>query len=105
MAKIYIPTDYLDSPCIVQNNGYMRAYTNSNLTNYVDIYYQNNYAVKESYSSYSYNGACDSINTYTDDFYYRNDFSQILLIFFIFSIFIIYIPFKIFSKLFVRGNL
>lgn len=102
MSKIYIPTDYLDSPCIIQNNGYMRAYTNSQLTNYVDIYYQNNYALKQGQSNYGYTGVCDSINTYTDDFYYRIDFDKILIGFFILSIFIIFIPLKIVSKLFIN---
>lgn len=102
MSKIYIPTDYVDSPCIIQNNGYMRAYTNNSLTNYVDIYYDNNYALKEGYSYNGYSGVCDSINTYTDDFYYRVDFDKILIGFSILSIFIIFIPLKIFSKLFIK---
>lgn len=100
MSKIYIPSDYLDSPCIIQNNGYMRAYTNNSLTNYVDIYYDNNYALKEGYSYNGYNGVCDTINTYTDDFYYRVDFDSILIGFSILSFFIIFLPLKLFSKLF-----
>lgn len=102
MSKIYIPSDFVDSPCIIQNNGYMRAYTNNQLTNYVDIYYQNNYALKEGTSYQGYNGVCDTINEYTDDFYYRNDFDNILIGFSILSIFIIFIPLKIFSKLFIK---
>lgn len=102
MSKIYIPTEYLNSPCIIQNNGYMRAYTNNNLTEYVDIYYQNNYALKNGQSNYGYTGSCDSINEYTDNFYYRNDFDSILIGFSILSIFIIFIPLKIVSKLFMK---
>lgn len=102
MSKIYIPSDYLDSPCIIQYNGYMRAYTNNQLTEYVDIYYQNNYSLKQGTSYQGYNGVCDTINEYTDDFYYRNDFDSILIGFSILSIFIIFIPLKIFSKLFMK---
>ena len=102
MSKIYIPSDYIDSPCIIQYNGYMRAYTNNSLTEYVDIYYQNNYALKNGQSNYSYTGVCDTINEYTDDFYYRNDFDSILIGFSILSLFIIFIPLKIVSKLFMK---
>lgn len=102
MSKIYIPSDFVHSPCIIQNNGYMRAYTNNQLTNYVDIYYENNYALKVGTSYNGYTGVCDTINTYTDDFYYRVDFDSILIGFSILSIFIIYIPLKIVSKLFIK---
>lgn len=102
MSKVYIPSAYLNSPCKIQNNGYIRAYTNTQLTQYVDIYYQNNYALKQGQSNYSYTGVCDTINEYTDDFYYRNDFDSILIGFSILSIFIIFIPLKIVSKLFIK---
>lgn len=103
MKNIYIPSDYLNSPCIIQNNGYMRAYTNSQLTDYVDIYYQNNYALRNGYSSYGYNGQCDTINTYTDNPLYRNDFDRICVIFLTF-LFCIIILIKPISKKFFKGG-
>lgn len=102
MSKIYIPTEYLDSPCKVVNNGYIRAYTNNNLTEYVDIFVNQDYMLKKGYSNYSYNGYCDNINNYTDDFYYRTDLSNILLNVFIIALFGLYLPYKIFMKLFNR---
>lgn len=99
---IYIPTEFLNSPCKVVNNGYIRAYTNSSLTDYTDIYINQNYMLKEGTSFNGYNGVCDTINEYTDDFYYRNDFDSILISFLILSIFIIYIPLKLVSKLFIK---
>lgn len=100
MAKIYLPTNYVNSPCKVINNGYIRVYTNNNLTNYTDIYINQDYMEKSGYSNYSYTGLCDNSNIYTDDFYYRTDLTNILLNVFIISLFGIYLPFKIFSKFF-----
>ena len=54
MSKIYLPTEYVNSPCKVINNGYIRVYTNSNLTNYVDIYINQYYMIREGYNSYGY---------------------------------------------------
>lgn len=105
MSKIYLPSEYVDSPCKIVNNGYIRAYDNSSLTNYTDIYINQDYMIKKGRSNTGYTGTCDIYNTYTDNFYYRNDFSQILFIFLIFTIFIVYIPTKIVSKLFIRGSL
>lgn len=105
MAKIYLPSDYVNSPCKIINNGYIRAYTNNQLTNYVDIYINQDYMIKEGYTNYGYNGVCDSLNTYTDNYYYRTDFSNILIGFGILAFFCIFIPVKIFSKIFKRGAL
>ena len=77
---IYVPSDYVNSPCFVINNGYIRAYTNSQLTRYVDIYVNQNYMVKTGESVYAYNGVCDNTNTFTDNYIYRNDFDKILII-------------------------
>lgn len=102
MSKIYLPTEYINSPCKVINNGYIRAYTNSSLTEYVDIYLNQDYMLKEGTYSYGYNGQCDSLNTYTDNFYYRTDFPDILLMFSIFVLFGIYLPFKIIRRFYKK---
>lgn len=105
MSKIYIPSDYVNSPCKVVNNNYIRAYTDNNLTHYVDIYINQDYMLKEGYSTYGYNGQCDSLNSYTDNYYYRLDLPNILIGFSIFAFFGIFIPVKIFSKIFKKGGL
>ena len=105
MSKIYLPTEYVNSPCKVINNGYIRAYTNSSLTNYVDIYINQDYMIREGYNSYGYSGTCDSLNTYTDNFYYRTDLPDILLMFTIFVLFGIYLPFRIIRRFYKKWEI
>ena len=102
MSKIYLPTEYVNSPCKVINNGYIRVYTNSSLTNYVDIYINQDYMIREGYNSYGYSGQCDTINTYNDNFYYRTDFPDILLMFTIFVLFGMYLPFRIIRRFYKK---
>lgn len=102
MSKIYLPTEYVNSSCKVINNGYIRVYTNSSLTEYVDIYLNQDYMLKQGTYSYGYSGQCDTINTYTDNFYYRTDFPDILLMFSIFVLFGIYLPFKIIRRFYKK---
>ena len=102
MSKIYLPSEYVNSPCKVINNGYIRAYTNSSLTEYVDIYLNQDYMLKQGTYSYGYTGQCDTINTYTDNFYYRTDFPDILLMFSIFVLFGIYLPFRIIRRFYKK---
>ena len=102
MSKIYLPSEYVNSSCKVINNGYIRAYTNSSLTEYVDIYINQDYMLKQGTYSYGYTGQCDTINTYTDNFYYRTDFPDILLMFSIFVLFGIYLPFRIIRRFYKK---
>lgn len=102
MSKIYLPTEYVNSPCKVINNGYIRSYTNSSLTEYVDIYLNQDYMLRQGTNSYGYSGQCDTINTYTDNFYYRTDFPDILLMFSIFVLFGMYLPFRIIRRLYKK---
>ena len=102
MSKIYLPTEYVNSPCKVINNGYIRAYTNSSLTEYVDIYINQDYMLKQGTYSYGYSGQCDTVNTYTDNFYYRTDFPDILLMFSIFVLFGMYLPFRIIRRFYKK---
>lgn len=101
MSKIYVPTAYKDN-CNVVYNDYIRSYTNSSNTEWVDIYFKNGYFLKQGYSNYSNNVVCDSLNTYTDDFYYRYDLCNSLIIFLILCIFIFILPLKILTRLFRR---
>lgn len=99
MAKTYLPTDLLSSDCKVVNNDYIRVYTNSNHTTYTDVYFKNDYLLKNGTTTYSQNVNCDTLNTYTDDFYYRYDFDKIIILFFIFTIFCIYFPYKLIARI------
>lgn len=105
MSKIYLPTEYINYQCKVINNDYIRVYTNSNFSRWVDIYVNQDYMLKEGYSNYSNTPTCDTLNSYTDEVYYRVDFPFILLGFIILCIFCFYIPLKIFSKSTRRGSI
>ena len=107
---IYVPEDLTYNYCyVVQNEDVIRGYdrypiNNSNY-NYRDYYVNSNYMYRDgsgTWSQYSTLPTCLSTDVITNDYYYRNDFSNICIIFLIFSIFIIFIPFKIISRLFGR---
>lgn len=73
--------------------------------NYRDYYITSNYLYTDgtqSFGNYSTIPICLDSDIITNDFYYRNDFDSILFIFVVLCIFIIYIPYKIFSRLFGR---
>lgn len=80
--KIYLPTEYLNKPCYIVNNGYIRVYetirTNNQNVVY-DIYINQDYMVKEGTSYFSSSTICDTVNVYTDDYFYRRDIVDILL--------------------------
>lgn len=102
---IYLPTEYLNKPCYVVNNGYIRVYDtiNTDESNVVyDVYINQDYMVKIGTANYSYRTVCDTLNTYTDDVYYRTDLDSILIIFLIMCIFCFLIPIKVFTRLFRR---
>lgn len=108
---IYVPD--INYACyVVIDNETIRAYetmpTQDSTVNYRDYYINSNYLYEDSYqtfSRYSTLPICLDNNLITNEIYYRNDFDSILVIFLIMTIFIIYIPLKIFSRLFKRGNL
>lgn len=81
MSKIYLPTEYIDAPCKVVNNGYIRVYTNSSLTQYTDIYINQDYQLKSGYSQYGFTGTCDTLNTYVDNLWYRIDIDKICIVY------------------------
>lgn len=108
MSKIYLPSEYINKQCKIVNNGYIRVYetTNNNQTNVVyDIYVNQDYMVKKTNANYNSNTLCDTLNTYTDDWYYRVDLHNILICILILFIFITLIPFRIFIQFFKRSGM
>lgn len=106
---IYVP-DLKNYKCfVVQSEGVIRAYeqvprANSNI-DYRDYYIKSNYIFRDgaqSFSQYATLPVCLSEETLTNDYYYRNDLSDILIIFSAFAFFAVYIPLKIFFRLFRR---
>jgi len=107
---IYVPQDNTYNACyVVQSEGVIRGYdrvpTYNSSYNYRDYYIKSDYIYRDGvgqWNQYSTLPICLSSNDITNDYYYRVDFANICLIFFIFSIFVIYLPYKIFSRLFGR---
>ena len=109
MSKIYVP-DLTSYKCyVVRNDSTIRAYKeiprNNSDIEYRDYYYNSNYLYQDgiqSFSNYTTLPVCLDSNFLTNDFYYRNDFDSILVMFLILSIFCFYIPIKVFLRLIRR---
>ena len=108
--KIYVPSDTTYNKCyVVQNEDIIRGYdripSNNTNYNYRDYYIHSDYIYKDgsgNWSQYSTLPVCLSTNIITNDYYYRVDLSNIMIIFFVMFVFIVYIPIKVFSRLFGR---
>ena len=108
---IYVP-DLTNYKCyVVQSEGVLRGYeevpTNNSTINYRDFYINSNYIYRDgsqTFGQFSTLPVCLSSDVITSDVYYRNDFDSILIIFLIMSIFCLYIPLKVFLRLFRRFN-
>lgn len=101
---IYVP-DTTYSCYVVRNEEVIRAYSKNpqhNITtSYRDYYFNSNYLYQDgeqTFNQYSTLPVCLSNDLITNDFYYRNDFPDILIMFFIITFFVIFVPYKIFSR-------
>lgn len=90
---VYLPSEYVNN-CNVVYNGYIRSYTNSNYTQWVDIYVNQNYMKKYGSSNYSQTVVCDSANIFTSDILYKIGYVDSL-----FNLFTLGIIFAIFLGL------
>lgn len=108
---IYVPEDTTYNKCyVVQSEGVIRGYDtiprNNTSYSYRDYYINSDYIFRDgtgSWSSYTTLPICLSSSDITNEFWYRLDLSNILICFLIINIFGIWLPTKIFSKLFKRG--
>ena len=107
--KIYVP-DLENYQCFyVRGEGVIRAYRqrpqNNTTVDYRDYYINSNYIFsdgQQSFSQYTVLPTCLQNSNLSNEVYYRNDFDKILVILLILTIFIIYIPLKIFMRFFRR---
>lgn len=102
---IYVPDTENYKCFVVNNDSTIRAYkeipTNNSTIDYRDYYFTSNYLFKDgtqTFSNYTTLPICLDNSKITNDFYYRNDFPNILVMFFIISFFVLFIPYKIFSR-------
>lgn len=106
MAKIYVP-NYTTGMCAyINNNNTIRVYEtqprNNATINYTDYYFNSHYYYNRGYttfSNYSTLPTCLYDSDITTDYYYRNDFSDILLIFAIIVFFCWYMLSLLIKKL------
>lgn len=103
MSKIYLPTQYLNKACYQVNDNYIRVWESVNLNNdniYYDIFIKQDYQVRQG-TGHIYNVIqCDSVNTYTNDNFYRLDFDRVLIIFILLAFILLYCPYRLFGKIF-----
>lgn len=108
--KIFVPQDTTYNKCyVVQSEGVIRAYdrvpTSNSSYNYRDYYINSDYIYRDgqgTWSQYTTLPICLSSSDITNDIYYRIDFVNILITFAILSYFIIFLPYKIMSRVFGR---
>lgn len=108
---IYVPYDNInDYKCYtLYDKDTIRAYISTpqfnTSSNYTDYFINSHYVFREgvqTWGNYSTLPICLSTDNLTNEIYYRNDFSDILIIFVIIAIIGVYLPFKIFSRAFGR---
>ena len=107
---IFVPNDTTYDKCfVVQSEGVIRAYdrvpSNNTNYNYRDYYINSNYIYRDgtgTWSQYTTLPICLDSNVFTHDFYYRNDFWAICIIFMTLFFFIFILPFKLFQRFFRR---
>lgn len=107
--KIFVP-EYTNNNCIVvRDKDTIRVYDRqpqyNQDVNYIDYYVNSNYMYTRgtaNYGQYQALPTCRNQNEFTKEVFYRNDFSDICIIFIILCIFVFLIPLKIFSRLFRR---
>lgn len=106
---IYVPSFSNSSCIIITNSDTIRVYdttpTQNSTINYTDYYINSNYIsnIGSAYfSQYATLPQCQDNSRFTTEIYYRNDFDQIMIIFAILTIFTLYLPWKLFTRLFWR---
>lgn len=110
---IYVPRDTTYDKCyVIQSEGVIRGYDvyprNNINYNYRDYYIRSDYIYRDgqgSWSNYTTLPTCLPTSDITNEYWYRVDFSNVLVMFLIINIFGIYLPIKIFSKIFRKGVL
>lgn len=104
---IFLPEEITSNKCVVvRDSNTIRVYQSMPQTNrtinYNDYYVNSHYFDIRGSQTFNniVNFTCDNYHTFTTDFYYRNDISDILLTFLLISIIIFGIPIYIYKKLF-----
>ena len=106
MSKVYLPS-FTSSNCIViKDKDIIRVYDNlptfDSYEDYTDYYVNSHYLSVRGREFINTVPVCENQDNFTTDYYYRFDFSDIVIIFLVFSLIVIYVPYKIISRAFGR---
>ena len=106
MSKVYLPT-FTNNSCIVTlDKDTIRVYDSlpqfDSYANYTDYFVNSHYLSKSGQEFITTVPVCENNNDFTTDVYYRFDFDNIMVIFFILLIICFWFPYKIISRLFGR---
>lgn len=108
---IYVPIEN-PSCVVIRNDSTMRVYDEVPRVNstigYTDYYYTSNYLYQQgeqSFSQYATLPICLSSDKLTNEWFYRNDISDILISYIILAFLTIYLPIKIVTQLTKKGGI
>lgn len=106
---IYVPLNEINSNTCVEilDTNILRYYHTTSLNannDYTDFNSSNHYSSYSSTIYLSSQPSCVNYEDLTNQVYYRNDLSHILVIFFIMAIVIFYIPYKLFMRFYRKGR-
>lgn len=102
---IYVP-DIESYECFSMQDGYLRGYESipslPATVSYTDFLYNSNYYTRTGQEELSDYPSCIDSSKLSTNYLYRADIDKILIIFFILTFIIIYLPLKLFFHLFNR---
>lgn len=105
---LYVPIDDFNNVCVEKlNTDIIRVYHSVNINqenNYTDYNSSNHYTSYQSSIVLTTQPSCVDQEQLTNDIYYRNDLSHILVVFFIMAFFIFYIPYKLIMRFYRKGR-
>lgn len=113
MSKIYLPSITNNNCVEVRDKDTIRVWEqrpqqNNQYYNYTDYYINSHYLTKngsQQFNQYSTIPTCVDHSAISNDYFYRNDITDILITFTIIMLFVVLIPLKIFMRLFRRVRL
>lgn len=107
---IYVPNNEY-SCYVIYDSETIRAYKTipeyEKQIDYVDYYVNSHYMSNDGLETFTISSTlpnCIDKSKITSEFYYRNDFTDILIIFVLMAFICLYLPFKLVFRFFKKGN-
>lgn len=106
MSRVYLPSITNSNCIVILDKDTIRVYndlpTAYNLHSYTDYFINSHYLSKTGEEYIETVPVCEDHVGFTTEVYYRNDLSDILIIFLIIVLIGFYLPYKILARLFGR---